>query len=179
MRSVLRVVILAAVSLVAACDDSLPSEPVVSPRDERAGLQTRDLTVTLGRGSVGWEGRIPFTIRNVSAAPLHIGNCNGAYGATMERWESGRWRMVWANVIPLCRSPDIVVPPGDTLAQELRFFAAFDGARAQPAFDVSPPPRGTFRLRVDMRLAAGSVPDRWRGADERQVTSNPFTLVLP
>lgn len=179
MRPITRSIFCGTLAWLAACTDAVPSEPVVSPRDERAGLQTAELSVSLSRGAMGWEGRIPYTIRNVSSAPLHITNCNGSYGVTLERWDDGRWVLAWGNVVLLCLSGDIVIRPGESLAQELWFFAAFDPARAQPAFEAPPPPSATYRLRIAAQLARAGDRDRWPEAPLVQVTSNPFTLRLP
>ena len=169
-------ILLAAV--VAACGDTIASEPTPEVRDPRPQLQTGDLRVVAARTAIGWEARIPFTLRNDGRVPIVIENCGGAYGVGLERFDDD-WASVWGNVVPACRSAAIVIEPGTTRGDTLRFFAAFPGRNVAPTFSRPARPTATYRLAVPVGVGAEPGVSPLAPFLGRILVSNAFTLELP
>lgn len=110
---------------------------------------------------------------NATGETVHIVNCEGAFGVSLEKRVGGKWVRAWSNVVPLCLSSPIVVEPGRTHEHTLRVSAGRSSSNLHPRFEVEEV-AGTYRM-----VWSGPVhPDGEGGAKlpaEKRI-SNAFVL---
>jgi hypothetical protein len=85
-----------------------PGSPAAPP----APVRTDRTSYVLAPGRHGGEVTIAATLRAPDDQTLHILNCNGISGLTLQRKVEDKWENAWLVSMPACFSPPIVVPPG-------------------------------------------------------------------
>ena len=105
-----------AVAPSAAERSETPSAPAkTSASGEKATsapVTTDRSTYVLTNGPQGPEATIVTTLRAPEDRALHLLNCNGATGVSLQRQVGDEWVYAWSVMMNACLSPAIVVPPG-------------------------------------------------------------------
>lgn len=109
--------------LLAACAQPatpVPAEPAGAPpasmseepQAPAAPVRTDRSTYVLTDGLQGLEATIVTTFRAPADRAVHLLNCNGATGVSLQRKVGDDWIHAWTVSMNACLSPAIVVPPG-------------------------------------------------------------------
>lgn len=96
----------------ASVDDVPPAASSAKETAPPAPVRTDRSAYVLTNGPMGLEATIVTTLRAPADRTLHLVNCNGATGASLQRKVGEEWVFAWAAAMNACLSPAIVLPPG-------------------------------------------------------------------
>lgn len=122
-----------------------PADPPLAVVPPEAWLRTdlAEYTVRLEEGDHAVDFQLEYT--NLLGQAVAVPACRVPYRPALEKLVDGEWTRALTPVEPLCISPPLVIPPGETYAFSFELRAAAPGSDRWPQLEV-PGAEGTYRL---------------------------------